>query len=159
MQQFQSKQVYSFYWVNDFNEDEANQYLTKLSFTNDKIIRNEIFEKIGTRPSHLRHLCASNLSPNEYINDIVLQNKNMIKLVLKDDPNYLVLLKEMIKNENNDGISPIKVMDIFNKSYEKIVEDPIIKLYHILTYDHSCHNFRFHSNSMKIAVKEFLKEK
>jgi hypothetical protein len=62
----------------------------------------------------------------------------------------------MLKDEYIDGISLSKVVQIFPTKSLDIFES--IKKYHILTYDLQNENFRFHSNSMKIAVKEFLKE-
>lgn len=46
-----------FMWVDDFSEDEANQFLDNSKFlVHNDLKRKQVFESIGTRPAMLKEL-------------------------------------------------------------------------------------------------------
>jgi hypothetical protein len=140
--------------VNDFTEEEANCYLDKLGFIQDKNIRKFVFEKYGTRPSSLRDIAGSTLKPEEFIENYIKENEESVKDCLDFDENnfYLNLFKEMLKKENEDGIDTLNI----DKATKTIAEGPAVKGYHVLAYDIEKRIFKFHSNSMREATRRFI---
>jgi hypothetical protein len=140
--------------VNDFTEEEANCYLDKLGFIQDKNIRKFVFEKYGTRPSSLRDIAGSTLKPEEFIENYIKENEESVKDCLDFDENnfYLNLFKEMLKKENEDGIDTLNI----DKATKTVAEGPAVKGYHVLAYDIEKRIFKFHSNSMREATRRFI---
>jgi hypothetical protein len=147
--------------VNDFTEEEANVYLNKLGFSQDKKIREFVFKKIGTRPLDLGDLVASPMKPEEFIEDRIQKNTEAVKEILKVDESnfYLNLFKEMLKKENEDGLESGTCMDILNLPNDIIVNGPAFKGNHVLTYDFVHFKYKFHSNSMREATRRLFEEK
>jgi hypothetical protein len=146
--------------VNDFTEEEANVYLNKFGFSQDKNIREFVFKKIGTRPLDLADLVASPMKPEEFIEDRIQKNMESVKEILKVDKSncYLNLFKEMLKKENEDGLNSGKCMDIMNLSHRFIVDGPAFKGNHVLTFDFVHLKYKFHSNSMCEATRRLIEE-
>jgi hypothetical protein len=140
--------------VNDFTEEEANRYLDKLGFTQDKNISKFVFEIYGSRPSYLRNIAGSTLKPEEFIENQIEEDEKSVKDCLDFDENnfYLNLFKEMLKKENEDGIDTLNI----DKATKIISEGPAVKGYHVLAYDIEKRRFKFHSNSMREATRRFI---
>jgi hypothetical protein len=142
--------------VNDFTEEEANRYLDKLGFTQDKNIRKFVFEKYGTRPSSLRDIAGSKLKPEEFIENYIKENEDSVKRCVIDDETTTKLFEEMVKDRNMNGMGEGRTMDIMKISTGKIAEGPAVKGYHVLAYDIEKRMFKFHSNSMREATRRFI---
>ena len=142
--------------MNDFTEEEANRYLDKLGFTQDKNIRKFVFEKYGTRPSYLRDIAGSKLKPDEFIEERIEEDKGKVERCLKKESNLLKLFKEIQKDEYQEGMNENIAMNILNTYTEMIAEGPAVKGYHILAYDVEKRRFKFHSNSMREATRRFI---
>jgi hypothetical protein len=121
-----------YFWVNDFTEEEANRYLDKLGFTQDKNIRKFVFEKYGTRPSFLRDIAGSTLKPEEFIENYIKENEDSVKDCLKADKNNFLkkLFQKLLQNENKNGIESLHV----DEESKIIAEGPAVKGYHVLAY-------------------------
>jgi hypothetical protein len=76
---------------------------------------------------------------------------------IKEDQRYIRLFKEMIDNET-DGISATKAMDLCDLSVQKIAEGPAVKEFHVLSYDIQNRRFQFHSRTMYHATKKYMNE-
>jgi hypothetical protein len=140
--------------VNDFTEEEANRYLDKLGFTQDKNIRKFVFEKYGTRPSSLRDIAGSKLKPEEFIENQIEEDKDKVKDCLKADRNDFLknLFQKLLQTENKNGIKSLHV----DEETKIIAEGPAVKGYHVLAYDIEKRMFKFHSNSMREATRRFI---
>ena len=140
--------------MNDFTEEEANRYLDKLGFTQDKNIRKFVFEKYGTRPSYLRDIAGSKLKPDEFIEQKIKENEDSVKNCLKADRNDFLknLFQKLLQNENKNGIESLHV----DEETKIIAEGPAIKGYHVLAYDIEKRKIKFHSNSMREATRRFI---
>ena len=145
-------------WIPDFTEEEANNYLTKLGFTKDNEIRKKVFDQLGTRPSILRQLASSKMDYKEFIKNKINNDISSIHGCVKKDKSYINFLKEMIEDKNLDGMKDIKVMDLLDNSTSDIANGPLVKGFHILSYDIQNKRFQFHSKSMYHATKEYLNE-
>ena len=126
----------------------------QLGFTQDKNIRKFVFEKYGTRPSYLRDIAGSKLKPDEFIENQIAVDKENVKDCLEFDQDdfYKNLFKEMLKDENKDGINRLYI----DKATEIIAEGPAVKGKHVLAYDIEKRRFKFHSNSMREATRRFI---
>jgi hypothetical protein len=62
----------------------------------------------------------------------------------------------MLKEEYENGINVIDVLNILDTYTEMIAEGPSVKGYHILAYDIEKRIFKFHSNSMREATRRFI---
>jgi nitrogen regulatory protein PII-like uncharacterized protein len=142
--------------VNDFTEEEANRYLDKLGFTQDKNIRKFVFEKYGTRPSYLRNIAGSKVKPEEFIENQIEEDKDKVKRCVQDDEKTLKLFEGIVKDEYNNGMNEGIAMDIMKLSTEKIADGPAVKGQHVLAYDIEKRRFKFHSNSMREATRRFI---
>jgi nitrogen regulatory protein PII-like uncharacterized protein len=142
--------------VNDFTEEEANRYLDKLGFTQDKNIRKFVFEKYGTRPSYLRNIAGSKVKPEEFIENQIEEDKDKVKRCVQDDEKTLKLFEGIVKDEYNNGMNEGIAMDIMKLSTEKIADGPAVKGQHVLAYDVEKRMFKFHSNSMREATRRFI---
>ena len=142
--------------MNDFTEEEANRYLDKLGFTQDKNIRKFVFEKYGTRPSYLRDIAGSKLKPEEFIENQIEEDKDKVKRCVQDDEKTLKLFEGIVKDEYNNGMNEGIAMDIMKLSTEKIADGPAVKGQHVLAYDIEKRRFKFHSNSMREATRRFI---
>jgi hypothetical protein len=142
--------------VNDFTEEEANCYLDKLGFTQDKNIRKFVFEKYTTRPSYLRDIAGSTLKPEEFIENQIEEDKDKVKRCVQDDEKTLKLFEGIVRDEYNNGMNEGIAMDIMKLSTEKIADGPAVKGQHVLAYDIEKRMFKFHSNSMREATRRFI---
>jgi hypothetical protein len=142
--------------VNDFTEEEANRYLDKLGFTQDKNIRKFVFEKYGTRPSYLRDIANSKLEPGEFIEERIEDDKGKVENCFVKEGKYKEVFKEMLKKENINGVSASVLRNLMTLTVEDIAEGPAVKRNHILAFDIEKGIFKFQSNSMREATRRFI---
>jgi len=144
-------------WTPDFTEEEANNYLTKRGFTDDQETRKIIFDMIGTRPSFLRDIASSKMSPKEVIENQISDDMKSIEDCLKNQE-YQKVFVEMIKDENKNGMDESDVKKLCGLKRREIAEGPAVKELHVLSYDIQKRRFQFHSRTMYHATKRYLNE-
>jgi ABC-type oligopeptide transport system ATPase subunit len=141
-------------WIPDFTEDEANRYLTKLGFTDDKETRKEVIDKIGTRPVDLRNIASSEMNPKEFIENQISENEKSVENCLIKSQSFRDVFIAMIKEKN--GMDESSVKKLCNLTTTDIAEGPAVKEFHVFSYDIQNKKFQFHSRAMYHATKQYL---
>lgn len=141
-------------WIPDFSEDDANDYLTKLNFTKDDKIRKKVFDELGTRPLTLINLVLSNEEPDDFIAKGIRYAMNEIKSSLILHPNQKNILKEMIKDENRNGMK----IDQFRKIFTEKELEIAVKLYRIFDFNLENQMIIFDSQSKYRAAKRLYEK-